>query len=353
MKKKTMVLSMAAAFALPAMAQSSVTLYGIADMAVTRVSDKNGVGSTEVNSGNLNTSRFGLRGSEDLGGGLNAIFNLESSISMDTGVGGSSTAFWNRAAWVGLSSKTMGRLTMGFQRPVIYDLLGPLSHTPPFGSPAARIDGAAIAGSALERFDNTIGTKRFANSVKYSTPDMAGFKVHGFVAMGEVAGASSSSGRTVDVGIGYKRGPLDAGLSYLKTKCSGVSGCTATTQDDTVLGLGAGYNFGPATLRAIYTRQENAKTARGNDADTMSVAVIVPMNAWQFAAGYQQLNDKTALNQDVKQVNLSAVYDLSKRTALYGIYAHQSVDNGGKAGISFLSGKDSQNQLSLGLRHFF
>ncbi|MFY9811545.1 porin [Aquabacterium sp.] len=337
----------------PAIAQSSVTLYGIADSAVTYVDDFKGKSSTQVNSGNLNTSRFGLRGSEDLGGGLSTIFNLESGITMDTGVAGSSSAFWNRQAWVGLDSKSLGQLKLGFQRPVMYDLLGPLSHTPPFGAPAARVDGAGVTGSALADFNNTIGTTRFNNSVKYSSPDFAGFKVHGFVAMGEVEGGSNSTGQTVNLGVGYKRGAFTAGLSYLTTKCKEVGGCAGTKDDDTVLGLGAGYDFGVAKLNAIYTSQENAKNVKDADADTVSVAVIVPFKPWTLAVGIQQLNDKRAKNWDVQQINVSAVYDLSKRTALYAIYANQTVDNGGIAGISFLSGGDSQNQLSLGFRHRF
>jgi GBP family porin len=351
-KKQIIVLAVAGAVIMPAIAQNKITPYGIVDMAVTHVSNKSGAASTEVNSGNLNTSRFGFRGNEDMGGGLSAVFQLESSITVDTGAAGSSTAFWNRQAWVGLASTTLGQLKLGYQRPVMYDLLGPLSHTPPFGAPAARIDGAAVAGTALARFDNTIGTTRFANSIKYSTADMAGFKLHGFLALGEVAG-SESAGRTANVGVGYKRGPLQAGLSYLVTNCKEAAGCPANRDDDSVLGAGAGYDFGPATFNALFTRQKNARNIVGNDADTMSLALIVPVNAWQLAAGYQTLNDKSNLDQNVKEVNLSATYSLSKRTALYAIYCNQRVDNGGKAGISFLSGNDKQNQLSLGLRHYF
>lgn len=333
-------------------AESSLVMYGITDSALTYVSNKMGNSSTELNSGNLNTSRLGFRGKEDLGGGLAAIFNLESSLGLDNGSIGSSSTFWNRQAWMGFSSKSWGDLRAGYQRPSFYDILGPLSHTPPFGAPAARIDGAAIAGTSLARFDNTIGTKRYANSLKYITPEMSGFKLHAFGALGEVAG-SNSADRTWNLGLSYKNNSFTAGLSYLKTNCPGVIGCLANQSEDEVLGFGMGYSFGKLKVTGIYTKQKNAKTVKGNNAETASIAFKYPVRNWHFAAGYQILNDKTSKNMDVQQINLSAVYDLSKRTALYTILARQRVTNGGISGISFLSSSGSQNQFSLGLRHSF
>jgi GBP family porin len=333
-------------------ASSNVTMYGIADSAVTYVSNKQGSSSTELNSGNLNTSRWGLRGKEDLGGGLSAIFNFEAGIGLDTGSIGSATTFWNRQSWVGLSSTSWGELKAGYQRPSFYDLFGPLSHTPPFGSPAARIDGAGIAGSSLARFNNTIGTTRYANSVKYITPNMMGFKLHTFMGLGEVAG-SSSANRTLNIGLGYKKDNLTAGISYLTTECLNAAGCLNNQAKDKVAGVGVGYTINRIQINGIYTSQKNSKNIRGNDADTASVSVSVPINQWTLAAGYQMLNDKSNLNQDVKQLNFSALYNLSKRTALYTIIARQTVKNGGIAGISFLSSSSSQNQASFGLRHRF
>lgn len=350
--KKHLISAASIVVVMHANAASSVTLYGVVDAAITHVSNKNGASSTELNSGNLNTSRIGLRGNEDLGNGVNAIFNLEAGTAIDVGTIGNSTAFWNRQSWMGLESKSLGTFKLGFQRPVMYDLLGPLSHTPPFGAPAARIDGAGISGSTLAKFNNTIGTTRYANSLKYSTPDFSGFKLHAFTAFGEVEG-SAKAGRTLNIGAGYKNKNLTFGISYLMTECKGSEGCTVLQERDKVWGLGAGYSFDKLRVTGIYTRQKNARNVRGQDADTYSVAVMYPINNFNFALGYQQLNDKTALDQDVTQINFSGVYNLSKRTALYTILVRQTVKHNGIAGISFLSSDDKQFQASFGLRHRF
>lgn len=351
-KLKAVCAAVIATGSVHAQAASEVVLYGIVDSAITHVSDKQGASSTELNSGNLNTSRLGIRGKEDLGGGLSAVFNLESSIGLDTGSIGSATTFWNRQSWMGLTSQALGDLKFGFQRPSIYDLLGPLSHTPAFGSPAARIDGAGIAGSSLARFNNTIGTTRYANSIKYVTPDFAGFKIHAFTALGEVAG-SSSANLTWNLGLGYKRNNWTAGISYLTTDCKDAIGCLNNQARDEVAGVGLGYLWSGVRINGIYTKQKNARNVRGNNADTASVSVAIPVKAWNFAVGYQMLNDKTSFDNDVKQYNLSAVYNLSKRTALYSIVARQTVKNDGIAAISFLSSAAQQNQFSFGLRHRF
>lgn len=335
-----------------ASASSNVAIYGVADSSVTHVSNKQGGSSTELTSGILNTSRIGLRGKEDLGGGLSAIFNFEAGVNVDTGGIGSATAFWNRQSWMGFSSTSMGDLKMGFQRPSFYDIFGPMSHTPFFGSPAARIDGAGIAGSSLARFNNTIGTTRYANSIKYNSPDWSGFKLHVFTALGEVPG-STDAGLTWNLGLNYKKNHFTAGISYLQTKCKASNGCLLNQANDEVAGVGLGYAFNNIRLNAIYTNQKNAKNVRGNDADTLSLTAALKISTWELAAGYQALNDKTGLNQDVQQVNISAVHNLSKRTAFYTIIAHQKVKNDGVAGITFLSSKDKQNQISIGLRHRF
>jgi GBP family porin len=173
------------------------------------------------------------------------------------------------------------------------------------------------------------------------------------IAPGEVAG-SSSAGRLLSAGLGYKKGAIDAGVGYIVTGCQEAAGCPANKGDDKVAAVGAAYNFGASKLGVIYTRQKNAKNVRGNDANVVDVNFNVPINAWEFTAGYQHLNDKSALNQDVTQYNFTTLYWLSKRTTLYGIFSKQKVDNGGKAGFfSILSSNDKLHQLSLGLRHRF
>ena len=111
MNKHLFIVAAATALSMPALAQSSVTLYGIADATIVSVSNKEGSRLTALDSGVLQSSRFGFRGNEDLGGGLRALFVLESGVSLDTGAG--AAVLFNRQAYVGLSSQTAGTLTLG------------------------------------------------------------------------------------------------------------------------------------------------------------------------------------------------------------------------------------------------
>ena len=356
MKKHLFALAATAALTLPAMAQSpsgsSVTLYGIADVSLVRTNNVNGGGRTAIDSGYLQSSRFGFRGSEDLGGGLRAIFTLESGYNIDTGAN-SSTVFFNRQSFMGLSSSSLGTLTLGRQYTPIYDHLILLSGAPAFGVSGGAVDGIPSAGSSASRFDNTLGGTRIDNSLKYTSPTLSGFKFNAMAGLGEVAG-SNSAGQMLSVGAGYNQGPISSGLGYQVRKCAAASGCTATQNDDKLFAIGAGYNFGPAKLAAVYTSEKNAKNVKGNDANVAHVMVQVPMGPWFLSAGYQQLNDKTSLNQDVKQYNFSALYSLSKRTTVYGAFSQQKVDNGGKAGMALTTSSNSkQNIYAVGLRHTF
>lgn len=229
----------------PAFAQSSVTLYGLMDAGLAHIDNVAGASSNQVRSGSALTSRFGLRGSEDLGGGLSAIFNLESGIWADTGA--IQGDFFQRQSWIGLRSASFGEVTAGRLLPSISDVLIGSTQAPYLGNPTATIDGA------------------------------------------------------------------------------------------------------------VYTRQENALNVQGNDADVFTMYARVPLSPqWIVMGGLQFQNDKSVQNYDVRQVNLGANYVLSKRTWLYALYSHQTVKNGGKAGMySATSDSDKQNQFSTGVVHTF
>ncbi len=353
--KKTIALAIASLTGLafsPSFAQSSVTMYGLMDVGLSRIDNIAGAGSTQLRSGNAFSSRLGFRGTEDLGGGLKALFTLEAGLSADTGT--TSTPFFNRQSWVGLGSTQWGQITLGRQLPSIADVFIPTLNASHFGNHAAAIDGAATgAGSSAARFNNMIGGTRVDNAIKYQSASMAGFKAHAMAAMGEVSG-SASAGRMLSLGASYASGNLEGGLVYHERRCVEAGGCGAGKDNDKIVGLGGAYKLNGARYGAIYTTQKNALNVRGNDADVLDLMVRVPVGQWVVGGGYQYLNDKTVANQDVRQLNLAATYYLSKRTSLYSIYSHQSVKNGGKAGMySVTSSKDKQNQLSAGVVHTF
>lgn len=356
MKKYLIPASLAAAVATGASAQtpaSSVTLYGIADVAVSHVDNRAGSSLTSLDSGRLQSSRLGVRGREDLGGGLAATFTLEHGISMDTGSAASGTTFWNRQAHVGLTSARFGTVTLGYQYTPVYDQLILLSPAVTFGGHAGAVDGVALPTSAVGRFDNTLGGSRVANSIKYHSPRFNGFRGLAMLGFGEVAG-SSSAGRSVSLGVGYDQGPLSAGLVYFGSECRGANGCSATEGKNKVLVGGVGYDFKVARVSMVISDQKNARNVKDVDGTAWSVLGTVPLGALSLSAGYSALDDKSARDWDVRQFNLGAQYSLSRRTTLYAFWSRQLVDNGGKAHMLMLDSSNSgQSQYGAGLRHVF
>lgn len=337
----------------PVFAQNSIALYGIIDTGIARIDNVNGSGSTLVRSGNLLASRFGWRGTEDLGGGLSAIFNLEAGLNTDTG--GTFAPFFNRQSWVGLRSASLGELTAGRMLPTITDVFIASLQSPYLGNATAAIDGGATGpGSSAARFNNMLGGARVDNAIKYQTPSWSGFRAHAMTALGEVAG-SHSAGRLLSFGSSYTSERIEAGLVYQERRCTDAGGCVAGRDKDTLLGLGGAYKLNGARYAAVYTRQKNAFNVQGNNADVLSVLARVPLDTqWIVQGGFQYLDDKTALNQDVRQLNLGATYLLSKRTQFYVLYSHQSVKNGGKAGMYSTTSSDSkQSQIGAGILHVF
>lgn len=350
MKKHLLAVVSLAALSAPAFAQSNVTLYGIADIAVASVSNRDGKRWTGQDSGRLQSSRFGLRGTEDLGDGLSANFVFESGLNLASGASTSSTVFFNRQAFLGLSSRDVGSVTLGRQYTPIYDNVILLSGAPTFGVAGGAVDGISTPGSSAVRFDNTIGGTRIDSSFKYTSPVFNGFRANAMLALDE----GGARGRFQSAGFAYTKANLALGGAYHKSECKKSAPCSGSVADDEMYGLGAGYDFGIARLGVIYTSQKNAKNVRGNNADVFSALASFPVGLWTLSAGYQKLNDKSALNQDLHQYNLSALYLLSKRTAMYVAYTKQKVDNGGKAGMAVMNSSDGrQNQFSVGLRHVF
>lgn len=354
-RKNLGVAALAIAASSCALAQaSSVQIYGVVDMAYVYVDNVNGGRLKAVNSGRLMSSRLGFRGTEDLGRGMSAIYALESGIEADVGTMTSPVHF-NRQSWVGLRSKDWGTVTFGRQYNPLYDRLVLLSGPPTFGLVAGAVDGIAIPGSAVGRFDNTIGgsASRSDNSIKYSSPKIGGFTLSALTGFGEVIGADSA-GRTTSFALTYENGPLTAALTQFRRNCAAATGCTQAQGVNKVWATGITYEFGVANVAAIYTQQRNAKNVKDADADVFSIRATVPAGNWKFLAGYQLQNDRTQVDQDVRQLNLGANYSLSKRTLFYGNYSRQRVSNGGIASMAMLNSSNSkQAQLSLGIRHSF
>ena len=204
MKKSLIAFAALGAFAGVAQAQSSVTLYGIADVGLNYTSNSGGNRLYNMSSGVLQGSRWGLRGSEDLGGGLKAVFVLENGFTLSNGKLGQGSREFGRNAFVGLSSNNLGTLTLGRQNEFMYDWVGRVSMENFNGG------GGNTFAHALDN-DNMIGTFRVNNAVKYQSPNYYGLQFGGLYGFSNAAGGFANN-RAYSFGAMYNSGPILATL---------------------------------------------------------------------------------------------------------------------------------------------
>ena len=365
MKKSLIALAVLAASG-AAMAQSSVTLYGVVDTGLTySKGDESVYGLTHVG-GNVN-SRLGFRGVEDLGNGLKATFNLESGLSADNGGNymNESGLTFNRTSTIGLAGGfgevRLGRmLTSSYLAVSRYDAFGDT------GIGASRAWGNWV--SETEPFA-ALGAypTRASNAISYTSPNFSGFKFGGEYAFGEQQKASDS--RYIGVSATYDNGPLSLGLGFDRIDGNTNNG-TDFTIDQTSWQLGGGYNFGVARLLGFYKEskfKDDGVGAAGESAKfkTFGLGVTAPVGAaGEVRASYNHYrasDDGDTLKAN--QLSLGYVHNLSKRTALYGTYAYIKNKNkdGDNLGLQLngampgagLSDSGAQHGLQLGVRHAF
>ena len=367
MKKLTLVAGavLALVSTTSALAQSSVTLYGIVDAAVSYTTKQTGGSVTRIDAGQLATSRWGMRGSEDLGGGLKANFALESTISNDTGAGGSAfgtpaqPSLFDRAAVVGVSGG-FGAVTLGRQNILAVDAVGAVD---PIGFSQPGIN-PNVAFSALNHpLVTAYGTNggqtalRQNNSIRYALPTMSGFSGAAMYGFGEQAGNSSANTYVGLVGS-FNAGPITASLGYNQLK--NASATPATTDKLTLVGGGLKYEISNAiAVKATYT-QSKADIApmrkiavAGVGVDFMAMPGLTLTGAFYNTKRSGDFNSKA--NQLVGKVN----YALSKRTSIYGLMTNERVNDGNqlvaqRVGlIATAQGEKSANRLAVGVFHSF
>ena len=209
--KKTILASALGLAALGAHAQSSVTLYGIVDTGIGYQSSSAKLGSNaggasvvKMVQGVWAGSRFGLKGSEDLGGGTRAIFQLEEGYNSATGAQSTTNLMFSRASWIGVSNANYGTLTAGRQYAPYYTLLSPYS-------PTTWLTGAY--GAHPGDIDSMDTIYRINNSLVYTSPNIAGLTVSGMYALGGVAGATGA-GQSWSVAAQYLHGPAGIAVGF-------------------------------------------------------------------------------------------------------------------------------------------
>jgi predicted porin len=340
MKKSLIALAVLAASG-AAMAQSSVTLYGIADVwfGSTSVDKGDGKGSltqTKLDSGGVNGDRWGLKGSEDLGGGLKANFNMEGGFSIDSGAQGQGALF-GRQAWVGLSGG-FGALQLGRMTTAIYNVSGTSNAVLDSAlAPLSNIGRVNDAGNAQALVGATGNTLRFNNTVSYSIPAMSGFNATIQYALGENKTNTASADSALGLNATYAAGPVGVQFAYQVESCksagslTGSAACTGGTDDRKFTLLGAEYNFGAAVLKGSYGRATSIAGRSGADSNEYQVGVDVPVSSnLVLTASYAKANDNSTQSAVVNAAGtgdasregygLGAQYILSKRTYIYGGY---------------------------------
>jgi predicted porin len=334
-----------------AFAQDSVQLYGLLDAGVELVNhaEPGGGHQARVISGGKNTSRWGIRGSEDLGGGLTAVYNLEGGILMDTG--GADGALFKRQAWVGLEGK-YGRVIVGRSFTTTYDLVikfDPLGFAPNYSWATT---GGATGPSKYGM------TTSFDNIVKY-TGKTGGFTYGASIGLGERAG-DAAEGRKVAVGGSWFGGGL--GLMAACERINGTTTAPAIRRDrTTACHLGADYKTGDwrytGGMRGYKLQPGDAATAglRGNTYWGGITRVIDSVTLTGAVYHIDTRNRPAGQDADPTMFVARAMLALSKRTDLYLTAAHARASDGQLVGLSRddPGAGTTQSGITAGIQHRF
>lgn len=396
--KKTLIALAALAAVGAASAQSSVTIYGTMGVSFDSVDGGTVAAGERRGRVSSNNSNIGFKGTEDLGGGLAAIWQLEYAVQMDqqqftqAGQTASPTQGGNslRNTFVGLSSKALGALTLGTQESPLKTSTGPL----------------AVFGDTLGDY-RSVFTKlstRSDNSILYTSPNIGGFVVRALHGMRNEAGAVvTDNSRMYALSGVYASGPLYATLAYENNKdvaattstttytttpattcasmpgpfpatpsCTTTATTTATTTTATAITnkknsawrAGVGYTFGNTKLGLAYEKNdvEGPTGLTTNDADAWYVSVAHQMGNIGLKGAYTKRSDTlSTTNDSADQITVGADYSFSKRTSVYALYTRVSNDGTGTTGIGgsvgvatvpTVAGGDAKG-FSLGLIHKF
>ncbi len=324
MKRTLLLAALAATAATSAFAQSSVTIYGRLNMTFEREKFS---GQDAANNLNNNSSRIGFRGTEDLGGGLSALFEIEHGFSPDTGTAAST--FWGRSSFVGLQGG-FGKVRLGNMTSEAYyataDYVSMHNHD---------------TGTSEDKLYDYLSQN--TDKISYKTPSFAGNTI-------EVAGTTRDGGvgnRTYDVAYNGDFGPLHVGAGYQDVK-----------DGPSALAVRALYELGAFTLGGYYQRTMGETAGAPSDSakrNTFRFAAMYALGAGEFHANVGWAGDRGGVdNTGAKQYTLGYNHNLSKRTKLYGYYTR--LDNESAADYflpaTAADGTD-YSSFAFGIRHNF
>ncbi|REG58914.1 putative porin [Paraburkholderia sp. BL6669N2] len=325
-----------AALSSDAAAQSSVTLYGVVDNAFTYVSNQRGHANFYMSQGNLQASKFGLLGSEDIGGGTKAIFRLESGFNSLTGAQSSAGFLFNRQAYVGLSNDRYGTFTLGRQYTPYFQMVGALG-------PTGVLTGATGAHPGdVDALDTTL---RFNNSVTYLSPNIAGLQFSAQYGLGGVPG-SVANGSNFSAAFRYDYKPFAVAAGYVKLKDiatsaalgtfainSPVNSGYATARSAQLFAAAARYNLRDLMVGVNYSNVQYAPGSGSlfageavfNTYGVISTYRITPAVIVGAGYSYTRASKANGMSDPARyhQISLEQTYNLSARTTLYALEAYQ------------------------------
>ncbi|CAE6724635.1 porin [Paraburkholderia aspalathi] len=362
-----------------AQAQSSVTLYGEIDDALAYYNNVGHASLVTMQGADLATNQWGIKGKEDLGGGFQAIFNLENGFDINTGKLRQGGREFGKNAWVGLSSTTLGTITIGRQLDPTVDLVQPFT-----------ADGYGPAFTTPGDADNNDNTFRVDNSIKYTSPTYGGLQYELMYGLGGVAGNISSQ-ELSSAAASYTNGGLGLAVGYIFTKNDGPGGLGTAdqTQNNSVTPLfgsvafvgsrlithvAAQYAIGLFTVNVRYSNAQwkpYTSFAAFNRTETFNTGATSldyqVTSALAVNVGYTYTRSSGASSATYNTVAAGTEYSLSKRTTVYAIggYSHAhgttfSADGnsvvaaGGSVGdLESSSSTPNQVAFMMGITHKF
>ncbi|KFX63945.1 hypothetical protein KBK24_0119885 [Burkholderia sp. K24] len=357
-------------------AEGSMTLYGLIDNGLAYVSNQGGSHTWKAQSSNLSGDRWGLKGVEDLGGGLQALFQLENGFDVNSGAAAQGGREFGRQAYVGIRSNQYGAVTLGRQYESVLEYVGDLSS----GS-----QWASLVGSHVANMDD-LGAPAFRinNSVKYTSINIAGFKFGGLYGFSNQPGGFATN-QALSLGARYTHDGLVLSAGYFRLNnpaASGTAGAvgssgsgagsdyggatglaslggSGTIRRHQVLAAGGAYTVGPATVALLYSHtafDASINSARADNYEINGKYQFTPALMLGVAYIYTNGHNDVGGHPKYQQVNLGVDYFLSKRTDLYLIGLYQHAMGGANAAALYsmqASSTNSQAAVIAGLRHSF
>ena len=417
MKKSLLALAAMGAFASVAQAQSSVTVYGVIDEGYVGGNSRAGTSGAQpgvtkktyngLTGGNESTNRLGVRGNEDLGGGMSAFFTYETAITADGDSGATTSLFsTTRQAFVGLKKNGIGQAALGTQNTVIYDAILATAPTGVNNITGSLVDNMSTKGIGTTAITsgtgNTTGYEtRIGNTIGLKSDKFAGFNVRASLtasstnttqtsqggAAAGVGGANNVTGQAIGLDYGWQKLFLTANYQSFTASSNTnaqstapiLFGSTSSTAGGSTNAFGtnvkddgqyyaATYDFGVLKGFAQYISRKATSASQQNayskfSAQQIGVRSFITTALEGWIAGsmgkYQSMQDVSTgtVRYTPGQSNLTAMqvganYFLSKRTNLYAIYGQTASSN-----VALTNGANTTsanlNNYALGIRHTF